>query len=1436
MKKSIKRKIIALLSIFLSVSLLYGNNFVFAEDNVNESTQNTETNVENDNNDLTPSDDEKTTDEEVKENEEGIQSTEENNIKSDEKSVKKDSLTPKKEAGEAEEEKTLGAFKVKGGTQGVDYEYKNVTHYIQGYANAGNIEGGAITFPYKYGAQIAVTLKSLVINTSKHLTISTTATSSEGIYIKPGNHANITFNNVNITSYLPFDIPTNTNKTSVHLILADGSHNNLTAKLGNTTYQFPGLRCGEGSELTIDDARINEDTDGNFVAPKLGKVSRDATLKDGTVVKAGDRLTLLDSTNPGTLTVNGGYRASAIGGGAIENSGNMTFNGGIVNAHAYGPNEGQYGAGCGIGGGHAGGGTTMTFNGGKIDATGSYHGAGVGGGCTYVGGMSPTVTYALVDAIKCKTPRSTIAGDININGGFLKSTGYTHSNAFGQGCGGTNRGKNIIITGGTLLPAAVGQQAGFYDIGGREGDVYVLGGSIRLSAPGKFQSSSNDGSAWGDMGKKTKVFMTTINLSGYGSQLRNALVDNLNMKVNGVSTDYGMPSYTDEKSCLYFWLPNKGAGTEVSVDLDVLNNETGKVEPTNPFYVTDAKQGSVLKQYVNFKIDDSKLTDNERLQKRYDGQAFTADQVKKFLSKITGDGIPVNLPENGKLTNSNLMTIQSQMLKTLEDGSLVLAEDKEQKNGTQADVGKYQLTITSSEYSSDPNFGNAFWGHRGEYKYAEITPADSTTSLSYTRNGDKANNTITLTANVSPKVGEAKGCASPTGKVQFYINGKPYGEPVELKSAGNAINSDGYHYSTATINWTPNENDGEFFEYDNEKISVKYLAGDETNYTKSEAETHIIEVKPLDPEPDKEDIKIKKNATNLTDKEEGAPTQVWDRIKYSITLTNELPCSKWGDMEIYDILPIGLELDLDSMKLIKTNGDVEKIPAKAYDPETREIRWTVGDVLGGESYQFEFEIIVTAEVVKPLKDGEKSLDIGNIGHAVGTKPSGGSFEVESEITYPSPTDKEKGIIPGDPGDGAGMKKTAVNHNNPTNKTQVNDFITYTITAENTKEGTVWTDVVIHDEIPEGLNLDTSSINLVYPNGDVQNLSPNVYNEKTRTLSVYVGDVNGKEKYELKFNIIVGVEAIGKDIGNEAYVAGGKPDGNYPSGGGDNPGGDNPGGDNPGGDNPGGDNPGGTTPGGDNPGGTTPGGELKPGDPYFPGDGSDTPAGGDGEDDIIIEKTPEPVYPTDKDKTDPGVLPDNPEPTLDKEVVNETHPSGNTHDQDVLTYTIKLSNPTPGSVWRNVIMFDRIPTALKVDPKSFVLTHPNGKKERLSASKVLKGNMIIVPIPVLNGGETYVLIYKMKVNVKDADEDTKGEEIVNEVSATGDNPDGTNTPLTKGPKASVAIKGVEASVAIKGAEVGPKTNDPTHIWMWAIMMAISGCIISIEYYDRKRRRS
>ena len=775
----------------------------------------------------------------------------------------------------AAEGETHGNFVIYGGTYGVDYEYVTGTSPIsvQGYGS--NESYNTTQNTPKSGGVLSQAMDYLSIKTSTPLTISTNGTSSAGIIINAGVHADLTFDNVNITAVVPVNIVTNNkgmnswgrpldangnyvdadgngiydyleDPTSLHLTLADGSVNTLRT---TNWAHCPGIRCGEGSKLTIDDGRRNIDTDGVFVAPEQGRISRDAVLQDGTVVKEGDRLTLLDSEKPGTLYVYGGSRAAAIGGGGLETSGDMTFNGGNIIVRPYGENDSPNGAGAGIGGGHAGCGTTFTFNGGSIDSIAAYHSAGIGGGCTYGGGMSTggQITYALTDAYLSEFPLHTVAGDITINGGYLKSQGRTHGNAFGQACGGNNNGKTITITGGTLLPSSY---SGWYDIGGAGGDVIVTGGSVRLTDGSADKFQSNGGVAWGDLDKTIKVFMTTINMSAYKKP--NMLVDGMKITVNGIPSEYGMPSFTDESGNLYFWLPNDGTAPEVRVDLDLKDKETGDAVVTEPFFITNATQGAVLKQYVVFSIDEALITDENRLRKKYDGLAFSDAQQEAFLTAVVKDGIAVTAPAGQLLTNINQMSIQSQRL----NANLEVDDNESITSGTNANVGKYQLTITSDQYANTAGFKDAFWGHRCYYKYAEITPAESKTIVSAAPVSDDveatgtydADTAMQLTAYVSPADTEAATCEAPTGKVQFYINGKPYGDPVSLEDCNGAedVNAAGRKQSVAKINWTPTQNGGKYAVAGTQEIYAKYIVQDKDNYNKSQADSVKFNIKTVD--------------------------------------------------------------------------------------------------------------------------------------------------------------------------------------------------------------------------------------------------------------------------------------------------------------------------------------------------------------------------------------------------------------------------------------------------------------------------------------------------------------------------------------------------------------------------------------------------------------
>ena len=804
-KRNYKKYLFISLAFLLVFSIIFGSGIASAEDNLENKTVDTE---------------------ELEEKEEDTDKTlpsgkSESNVKPIEEEPEVDWST---------KETTAGDFVIVGGEPDVDYTF------------ASNI---------------------LTILTNKRMTLKTTKTTAQRIVVPANVEASLVFDGVNITtsSNSPFTLtPAAGGGAKARIVLADGSSNSLKG-----VANYPGLRCGRTTTLVIDDGILNKDMNGNDIIPNFGTIPNDLTLLNGTKVKKGDRLTLLDSKNPGSLTTTGSTFAAAIGGGAGEDAGNITINGG------------------------------------NITARGSYHAAGIGGG--YHTSSTPGCA-ALSPAVIPSGTYGAKSGNITINGGMTYSYGGAHGNAFGDGCSGyaTSDNFKVIVTGGTVLPSSVG--GGYRDLGGSRANVYILGGSLKATT----FSSMGGSVAYGDMEEKTQVFMTQINLSGYN--LPNMLVDNMKIAVNGVASDYGLPSYTDNLGLLYFWLPSStdGSSTEVRVDVDVLNKD-GKVEPMDSFFVTDATQGSTLKQYVTFEVDTKDLTESERLVKKYDGVGFSGEQQTKFLTAILGDegGISVTHPSGGKLTDITQMTIQSQLLNDK------LEPVDEIVTGTSAGVGKYQLIITSSEYAAIAGFKESFWGHRCYYKYAEIIPADSKIEITATREGEStsADQTVTMVANVAPGKGEATTCGAPSGKVQFYINGKKYGEPVELVPNEEA-GEDGYIHSTAEIKWTPTDNGGIYSVKDIQEVTVEYLAGDETNYTASKAEPVEFVVTPVDQgdeDKGKTPIKVTVEDKEVTEGEEIEKVYGDEDIKIELT---------GGDT---DIKPVYKSSD-ESVAIVDEEGNI----------------------------------------------------------------------------------------------------------------------------------------------------------------------------------------------------------------------------------------------------------------------------------------------------------------------------------------------------------------------------------------------------------------------------------------------------------------------------------------------------------------------------------
>lgn len=646
-----------------------------------------------------------------------------------------------------------GDFTITGGTAGVDYNFSsNVLHIL----------------------------------TSTPLTIANTTPATatpHSIQVDAGVYANLTFNNVNISAKIPLEIQTG---GTANIVLLDGSKNRLVCNKAGSDYKVPGIHCGTGSNLIIDDQVINKDISGNPITPENGKIPAGVTYvaNDGTTrTSTGDYLTLLDSKNPGYLYVYGAGQGAAIGGSYGEDGGNMTFNGGTIEVlNGLGPTTGSGDGGvhgAGIGGGGRAAGTSpsewITFNGGTVYTQAAYHGAGVGGGWN----NTPS-GYTYTSAHPAGT------GNIRINGGYIRSIGGMDGNGFGRGCYGErnycdNRDYAIVITGGTMIPSGGTNLKDWgNDIGGGGTDpnnssyvvaslaatVVITGGSVFVSTTdsGRFRF---DGTAYGAFteGENGKIIpdttkplsMITINLTGDLKEAAgdpdkvnlNCAITNWRLLVKGVETSYGAPSVFDNGN-LYLWLPSDDAKKMVTVDLSFLGPD-GSIIPVEPLY-REPGSNEKLKRYVYFELpvgteeegafftdakghystvtvpyDQLDAEEQKKTSKDENGNAEVKSITKPY------DGLPYSvrkLTEDNPLNtggndNRKLFGDVEYICQTFDPETKKLGEQVTLANMPE-DAGLSRFILESKQYANAdkyPDFADSYWGHRA-YGWCEITPVD----------------------------------------------------------------------------------------------------------------------------------------------------------------------------------------------------------------------------------------------------------------------------------------------------------------------------------------------------------------------------------------------------------------------------------------------------------------------------------------------------------------------------------------------------------------------------------------------------------------------------------------------------------------------------------------------------------------------------------------
>lgn len=997
---------------------------------------------------------------------------------------------------------------------------------------------------------------TLHIRTSTPLTISTAAQTSSNIEIDAGVRADLTLAGVDIATPAdgttsPINMVTNVfdtadgsrathadqiiHKTSLYLTLADGSSNTLSCL--NKTLRgkgSPGIRCGWGSILVIDDSVRNLDSEGNIVEPANGMVGSAVTLWNGTPVEAGSSLDVMNAAKPGTLTVNGGGNSAGIGSGAEENAGTLIFNGGNIIANACdvnSDNDVSQGSGAAIGGGNGGSGTLTIFNGGHVVAHASYHGAAIGcgwgwrSGESYYGPKEDAIAIPSFGSVPAygafsgysffNTSTShfdTVAGDICINGGLVEAQGDEHGNGFGSGCRGTsssNRNHIIRVTGGTLLPSST---SGNYDMGGKMGYVVITGGSV-YTTEGRFQGLGDTAfntqgiDDWSDVvalpGQKLpdddKVFMITINLAseiemrnqkaGITDSNLDEIITEWSLSVGSRAYPYGAPAQFHEGK-LFLWLPKTATQQEISVTLAYKdkNGDTQHIEPLFRDPNDSNLGGTTLKRYISFELPD----DFKNMSKYYDGTPLPGLSIDDENSIEASDG--KILSEAGD--------ISYKYQRYTDDKQKPLGDETASASEMPSNVGTMKLTVDSTQFSNTDGFKENYWGHRAT-GWCEIKPIGSRVSRIEAKweDGkdasveDQASKQITVTAEIRRAEKDPDGnptkdtCQAPRGYVQLFIDEQPVGDKIKLVFPEDVA---GGGTSRAAGAAAPNaqavsEGAGSYTRFQHTFVPADqdFLVPVATDDKK-----HTVSLQFLKPDSGDDDPANYMDSANPVEDRDGAP-----RAELAIEPLNPHPTVTPED-DPGNTDPTFPEPEVttspepapDTVGPKEFDGTITTTYGKPTDTLQHPGRVTLKvstPSSGKVSITTEDGGVFDADFVKdasgnPVRnpDGSYTLVLDPTAVGSGTlvfaqEPNGaytGSTWTYDVTVKPSPQ-----IAPA-----PRLAKAVENLTNPEGPTRPGDQLLYTITASNAAAGSAWTQVVIDDPIPASMTLVDSSLKLDNP--------------------------------------------------------------------------------------------------------------------------------------------------------------------------------------------------------------------------------------------------------------------------------------------------------------------------------------------------------------------
>ncbi|WP_413287370.1 isopeptide-forming domain-containing fimbrial protein [Bacillus mojavensis] len=284
-------------------------------------------------------------------------------------------------------------------------------------------------------------------------------------------------------------------------------------------------------------------------------------------------------------------------------------------------------------------------------------------------------------------------------------------------------------------------------------------------------------------------------------------------------------------------------------------------------------------------------------------------------------------------------------------------------------------------------------------------------------------------------------------------------------------------------------------------VNTASVSGD--NVDKPDKPSHEVKVSPRNPV-----LESEKTAKNLdSDKEK---YEAGDTVVYTIKTRNTVKDSKVTDLVIADKLPAGLEYVSGTLKVDN------KAVSDARDDDKGDV--TEGKVSGqfGDVSDTEWHTVTFEAKIKAGQAGKNIVNTASVSGDNTDKPDTPSQEVK--------------VSPKDPI--LKSEKSVKNLDSDKGKYEAGDTVVYTIKTKNTVADSKVTDLVISDELPDGLKYIEGSLKVSHEGkGSFEN----------GKVSADFGDVTDTEWHTVTFQAKIEFGYAEKTIKNVATVDGGNID-------------------------------------------------------------------------------------------------------------------------------------------------------------------------------------------------------------------------------------------------------------------------------------------------------